>query len=143
MYIELKHVSYTVQRKKRRLFAGSKEKEMHYHGTGDRHKTRQDNVFCLKDISFKIEEGYMTGIVGVNGAGKTTIFHMLMNMQKNYEGEILLNDKDIKTNYQDMMHIGLISEEHRFIAKKSMLDNATLMGFFYDDYSEEIFNKRM
>lgn len=108
-----------------------------------RRRKKKAETFQLRDLSFKVEEGYMTGLVGVNGAGKTTLFHMLMNVLTDYEGEILLNGKDIRSNYEDRQKVGFISEEPRFIMKKSLLENAALMGYFYDDYSEIAFKEQM
>lgn len=54
-------------------------------------------MLILKNISFKIEAGKHYAFVGINGAGKTTIIKLLTGLYKNYEGTILINDKDIKT----------------------------------------------
>ena len=37
------------------------------------------NRFILKNIDFELPEGYIMGIVGENGAGKTTFFHYVMD----------------------------------------------------------------
>ena len=99
--------------------------------------------FELDNISFCVEEGFITGLVGVNGAGKTTIFNMLMNIRHTDEGEILLNGNDIKTAYRDRMKIGFISEDQRFINERTLLENARLRGIFYDDFSEDKFKLTM
>ncbi len=50
----------------------------------------------LNNVSFKIEKGETVAIVGVNGAGKSTIVKLLLRFYDVSEGEILLNGRNIK-----------------------------------------------
>lgn len=50
----------------------------------------------LTNVSFKINKGETVAIVGVNGAGKSTIVKLLLRFYDATEGEILLNGKNIK-----------------------------------------------
>ena len=52
--------------------------------------------YILKNISVKISSGEHLSIVGQNGAGKTTFIKLLCRLYDNYEGEILVDGKDIK-----------------------------------------------
>ena len=47
---------------------------------------RFDTVTAVKNISFKVDEGKVLGIVGRNGAGKSTIFRMILNLIEPTEG---------------------------------------------------------
>ena len=47
--------------------------------------------WALKDVSFEIKEGEVVGIIGHNGAGKSTICKVLTNILKPDEGQIELN----------------------------------------------------
>ena len=55
----------------------------------------------LKDINLNFEKG-LYSLVGISGSGKSTIAKLLANINKNYAGNILINDKlenkDIKLN---------------------------------------------
>ncbi|HUY57676.1 MAG TPA: metal ABC transporter ATP-binding protein [Candidatus Micrarchaeaceae archaeon] len=42
----------------------------------------------LRDVSFAIREGEMTGLIGSNGAGKTTIFRVILGLQRASAGRI-------------------------------------------------------
>ena len=53
--------------------------------------------YILKNCSFKLMGGKHYAFVGVNGAGKTTITKLLTGLYDNYEGEILINGKNIKS----------------------------------------------
>ena len=50
----------------------------------------------LNNVSFKINKGETVAIVGVNGAGKSTIVKLLLRFYDVTEGEILINGKNIK-----------------------------------------------
>ena len=50
----------------------------------------------LKDISFKINEKENIGIIGSSGSGKTTIVNLLLRHIEPTQGQILINDIDIK-----------------------------------------------
>ncbi len=50
----------------------------------------------LKNCSFTLKSGEHYAFVGVNGAGKTTITKLLMGLYDNYEGEILIDGKELK-----------------------------------------------
>ncbi|MBQ6349760.1 MAG: ABC transporter ATP-binding protein [Methanobrevibacter sp.] len=50
----------------------------------------------LKDISFKLEKGKTTAIIGGTGSGKSTILNLIPRLQDVSGGEILINDKNIK-----------------------------------------------
>jgi len=78
----------------------------------------------LKHLSFTMNVEKHYAFVGENGAGKTTIIKLLTGQYSNYEGEILLNGKDIKelTNselksffsvaYQDFARYSLTVKEN-------------------------------
>lgn len=52
--------------------------------------------YILNGISFIIEKGKHYAFVGSNGAGKTTITKLITGLYDEYEGEILVNNIDIK-----------------------------------------------
>ena len=68
---------------------------------------KTENV-VLNNISFKINSNEKISIVGVNGAGKTTIIKLLCRLYEGYSGEILINDISIK-EYERHSYISKIS----------------------------------
>ena len=50
----------------------------------------------LKDISFKLESGKTTAIIGGTGSGKSTILNLIPRLQDPTCGEILMNNQNIK-----------------------------------------------
>ncbi len=65
----------------------------------------RDVCFCypgtanmiLNRLSFKIKRGGHYAFVGANGTGKTTITKLLTGLYDQYEGEILINGKELRT----------------------------------------------
>lgn len=51
--------------------------------------------YILNRLSFKLEAGRHYAFVGKNGAGKTTITKLLTGLYTEYEGEILVNGKEL------------------------------------------------
>lgn len=54
------------------------------------------NEYILDGLSFKLEAGRHYAFVGKNGAGKTTITKLLTGLYTEYEGEILVNGKELR-----------------------------------------------
>ncbi|MGL4990324.1 MAG: ABC transporter ATP-binding protein [Sarcina sp.] len=52
--------------------------------------------YIFKDLSLKIEKGKHYSIVGTNGCGKTTLTKLITGLYSDFEGEILINNKNIK-----------------------------------------------
>ena len=50
-----------------------------------------ENVLVLDEVSFAIPEGILTGVVGPNGGGKSTLFNALVGLQRIVHGQILIN----------------------------------------------------
>jgi len=53
------------------------------------------DTYALENMSFKIDSGQKVAIIGINGAGKTTIVKLLLRFYEPTEGEILINGYDI------------------------------------------------
>ncbi len=52
--------------------------------------------YILKGLSMTLSSGYHFAFVGKNGAGKSTIIKLLTGLYREYEGEILINGKELK-----------------------------------------------
>lgn len=54
------------------------------------------DTYILKDLSLRINAGKHYAFVGKNGAGKSTIIKLLTGLYRDYEGEILINGKELR-----------------------------------------------
>ena len=76
----------------------------------------------LKDISFSAESGKAFGLLGRNGAGKTTSIRILMNVFGADSGEVLIDGKPIDRN---KIGIGYLPEERGLYPKKPIIEQLT------------------
>ena len=76
----------------------------------------------LKGVSFKAQGGKAFGLLGRNGAGKTTSIRILMNVFPANSGEVLIDGEAI--NY-DKIGIGYLPEERGLYPKKIIIDQLT------------------
>jgi len=60
-----------------------------------KYPTRDTQVF--ENLSFKIKEGQKVAFVGPSGSGKSSILQLLLRFYDNFEGEILIDGKDIRS----------------------------------------------
>lgn len=57
---------------------------------------RYGGVIALADVDFDLRAGEVHGLVGENGAGKSTMMKLLAGVYKDYDGEMWLNDKLVR-----------------------------------------------
>ncbi len=60
------------------------------------------DVKALKDISLEIKEGELFGLIGPDGAGKTTLFRILTTLLIADEGEATVVDYDVVDDYKSI-----------------------------------------
>ena len=76
----------------------------------------------LTGVSFKAEGGKAFGLLGRNGAGKTTSIRILMDVFPANSGEVLIDGKPINYN---KVGIGYLPEERGLYPKKIIIDQLT------------------
>lgn len=84
------------------------------------------NVEALKDLNFKAEDGKIFGIIGRNGAGKSTTFRLILKIIEPTNGEILYNGEKINEKILDK--IGYLPEEGSLISTYTVLELCEYYG---------------
>ena len=89
---------------------------------------RADNNRVLRTISFEIAENSITGILGPNGVGKTTLLHLLLGWNKPDSGKILLGGRNIGDYSRNEMGrlIGLVPQYEHISFEYSILEYVLL-----------------
>lgn len=107
------------------------------------HRFRK-NSFKLQDINFALPKGYIMGLIGKNGAGKTTFFDYIMDEKKKYSGELILEGKEIHEDHiQVLDQIGFVSEKNKFMDLRTARQNAAMLGLFYSAFDMDLFENIM
>ncbi len=93
----------------------------------------------LSDISFEARPGEITAIIGSTGSGKSTLANLIPRFHDVTEGEILLNDRDIRSIslYDLRKRIG-------YVPQKGVLFSGTIksnIGFGVEDASPELIER--
>tara|TARA_B100001123_G_scaffold422751_1_gene532083 strand:+ start:5 stop:1675 length:1671 start_codon:yes stop_codon:yes gene_type:complete len=72
-----------------------------------------DSENILENLNILIPNGKKVAIVGLSGSGKSTIISLLLNFFTNYDGEILIDDQNIKLSSIKSVrkNIGLVTQE--------------------------------
>lgn len=65
----------------------------------------------LNNISFCIKEGTFSVLLGLNGAGKSTVFSLITRLQNLVIGEISINNYSIKDYSNALKDIGIVFQE--------------------------------
>ena len=60
-----------------------------------------NGTVALYDASLKLKAGCICGLVGMNGAGKTTFFKALMGFVRPSRGKILINGRSVTESQRD------------------------------------------
>lgn len=92
--------------------------------------------FELKDISFELKPGVVTGLIGVNGCGKTTLMRTLMGSYIKDSGKLsYVDDKGNENEVSDIKkELGFILESFPFSKNYSAENIGKLYGIYYDDF---------
>lgn len=87
----------------------------------------EENRAVLKNLSFVVEAGSQVVLTGVNGAGKSTIFKLLLKMIEVEYGKIMIDDTDLSDISTEcwLGNIGWVAQEP-YIFNMSLRENITM-----------------
>ena len=101
-------------------------------------------AFELKDVSFSLEKGKITGFVGRNGAGKSTTLKSLFNFVHPDSGEILFFNENFKdSEFSIKKRVGFVSGGVDYYKNKKIKTITSVTKSFYDNWDEDAYLKYM
>ena len=80
----------------------------------------------LRDVSLRVPTGCMTGLIGRNGAGKTTVMKTVMGLLKAGRGSVRFESRDLlaaPTHERARLGIGYMPEDRRLIPELTVEEN--------------------
>ena len=100
-----------------------------------------DGFAALKDLSCEIPDGVIYGLVGSNGAGKSTFLRLLSGVYRPKSGEITVDGKKLYENPEVKRDILYVPDELYFLPQSSMKTMAKFYAAAYENFSRERFNQ--
>ena len=98
-----------------------------------------DKIVALKDASTVIQKGSIFGLIGSNGAGKSTFLRLLAGIYRPDAGEILIDGKPVYENEALKQRIFYISDDQFFFPNSNMEEMAQYYATIYEKFSYEQF----
>ena len=92
-----------------------------------------DTKEAVRNISFKVNENEIIGILGPNGCGKTTTIGMILGLLKPTKGKVLINGIEIEKQRVDLLNeLNFISPYIELPKKLTVRQNLEVFGRLYD-----------
>ncbi len=91
-----------------------------------------NQVEALRDVSFTVEQGEYTAIMGESGSGKTTLLNILAALDKPTSGMVQLDGNDLTQIKESRIaafrrdHLGFVFQDFNLLDTFSLEDNIYL-----------------
>lgn len=100
-----------------------------------------ENIYALKDVSCTIPKGAIYGMVGSNGAGKSTFLRLLSGVYKADKGNILIDDEPVYNNQAAKNKMVFISDDLYFLPGASLKRMSAFYKSVYSRYDDKKFDR--
>ncbi len=88
--------------------------------------------YSAKDIDFSVADGEIVGLIGENGAGKSTTIKSIVGILPFKEGQIVVNGFDVnKEPIQAKQTVGYVPDDHAVYEKLTGREYANYIGSLY------------
>jgi len=96
--------------------------------------------FALKNINLELQKGTIMGIIGENGAGKSTTIKAILNIITKDQGEIKIFGKDYQANEKEIKEqIGVVLDDSFLSEYLNPTDINKIMKNFYQNWDEDLY----
>ncbi len=102
----------------------------------------------LKDVSFSVNKGDFTSIVGKSGCGKSTLLYILSTMDTDYQGDLFIDNQPMMQKTEGELarvrneKIGFVFQFHYLLNEFSVVRNVMIPGLKLGKYSEKELEER-
>ena len=106
------------------------------------HVSKKFPNFSLQDISFELPKGYIMGLIGENGAGKTTILNHILGLYQPNSGTITIDGMTYREQEKQIKNrLGYVLTDEIFGGELTLVENANMYGKYYENYKQPIFQE--
>ena len=88
---------------------------------------------ALNNVSMTLESGKIIGLLGPNGSGKTTLIKIINGLLKDYEGEVLVDGKNVGIDSRKI--ISYLPDENYFQDWMYIKDVLSIFSDLYEDFA--------
>ena len=100
--------------------------------------TKKTVVEALKGITFSVEKGEIFGIIGPDGAGKTSLFRILTTLLAAKSGKAWVDGFDVVTEYEEIRkHVGYMPGKFSLYQDLSVQENLEFFAAIFNTSIEE------
>ena len=104
---------------------------------------RFDQIEAVSRMSGEIREGSVFGLVGTNGAGKSTCLRMMAGVLRPAEGSVLVDGQEIYENEEMKSRVFFISDDQYYLPNSTPKEMMEYYRIFYTCFNEERFSELM
>lgn len=106
--------------------------------------TKKYPKFTLKNVSFSLEQGRIMGLIGKNGAGKSTTLKSMLNMVCPDKGTIKMLGHDFRQDEESCkQNIGVVLGSIQFYQDKKLQTITGVTKRFYQSWDDAAYRKYM
>jgi cell division transport system ATP-binding protein len=111
------------------------------------YKSNINPIIALKGVSFLVNPGEFVSIVGRSGAGKTTLFKLLLAEEKPTSGIILVDEENVHKIRPSLLpyyrrKIGVVFQDYKLLPSKTVFENIAyvleVMGVLQKDIQKDV-----
>ncbi|MCM1024740.1 MAG: ABC transporter ATP-binding protein [Prevotella sp.] len=96
---------------------------------------------ALDGVDLTIEAGTAFGLLGSNGAGKSTVLRLLSGVYKQTEGDVLIDGETVYDNVSAKQKVFFINDETVQFGAMTLNDMRKYYKGFYPNFSDEMFDR--
>lgn len=106
-----------------------------------RNLTKTYPEFTVDQVSLDVKQGYITGLIGPNGVGKSTLIKMMLGMIRPDSGSVKILGCDMPEQEVDIkQRIGIVSDDCFYYDHLTIRDMKKVIAPFYKKWNEQKFN---
>lgn len=84
------------------------------------------DVHVIRNLNFELTQHKSIAIIGISGSGKSTLIRLMSGLEKPTEGDIVINDMNVK-NPDHKKRVGFVFQNHNLFPHLSLKRNITLV----------------
>ncbi len=109
-----------------------------------RNLTKAYPLFRVDNITLEVKQGYITGLIGPNGVGKSTLIKMMLGMVHPDSGDVnVLGSIMPKQEVDIKQRIGIVSDDVVYYEHLTIADSKKMIAPFYKKWNEKKFKNRL